>query len=64
MFSLEEQDREDALKQAKSRAKEDAIEAGADAATVEIIDLEEIPLSYLPGNAVRFKVQAAGDLDV
>lgn len=64
IFSLEEQDREDALEQAKSQARQDAIQAGADAATVEIIDLEEIPLSYLPGNAVRFKVQAAGDLDV
>jgi N-methylhydantoinase A/oxoprolinase/acetone carboxylase beta subunit len=62
VFSLEERSRDEALEEAKSRAYDDAVEAGADPQTVEVVDLEEIPLSYLPGNAVRFKVQAAGDL--
>ena len=29
---------------------------------VEILDLEEVPLAYLPGNAVRIKVKALGSL--
>jgi N-methylhydantoinase A/oxoprolinase/acetone carboxylase beta subunit len=62
VFSLDEQPREDALEEAKSFARESAIEAGADPDTIEIVDIEEVPLSYLPGNAVRFSIQAAGDL--
>jgi hypothetical protein len=48
---------------AKAEAKSQAVEAGADADTVEVFDVQEVPLSYLPGNAVRIKVKAAGQLD-
>jgi N-methylhydantoinase A/oxoprolinase/acetone carboxylase beta subunit len=64
VFSLDDQPREEALAEAKRLARQDAVEAGADPDTVEIVDLEEVPLSYLPGNAVRLRVQAAGDLRV
>lgn len=64
VFSLDDQPREEALAEAKRLARQDAVEAGADPETVEIVDLEEVPLSYLPGNAVRLRVQAAGDLRV
>ena len=37
--------------------------AGADAATVEIVEVDEIPLTYLPSNALRVRVKAAGDLE-
>ena len=30
--------------------------------TVEIIDVEDVPLQYYPGNTNRVKVKAAGDL--
>ena len=30
--------------------------------TVEIIDVEDVPLQYYPGNTCRVKVKAAGDL--
>jgi len=39
-----------------------AVAAGADPATVEVVDLEEIPVSYLPGTAVRVRAKAVGDL--
>jgi hypothetical protein len=29
---------------------------------VEIVEVEEIPLAYLPGNAVRIRVKAVGAL--
>jgi hypothetical protein len=38
------------------------VRAGAAAETVEIVEVEEIPLAYLPSNAVRFRVKAAGSL--
>jgi hypothetical protein len=27
-----------------------------------VVDFQEIPIAYLPGNAVRMKAKAAGDL--
>ncbi|MBE3596241.1 MAG: hydantoinase/oxoprolinase family protein [Hydrogenibacillus sp.] len=62
LFSLEQQKREEALQEAKHEAMDAAIKAGADPDRVEIIDIEEIPLAYLPGNAVRIKVKAAGSI--
>ena len=37
-------------------------QAGAVRDTVEIIDVEDVPLQYYPGNTCRVKVKAAGDL--
>jgi N-methylhydantoinase A/oxoprolinase/acetone carboxylase beta subunit len=62
IFSLEAQSRDDALNTAKSEATERAVSAGADADTIEIVDVEEVPLAYLPGNATRIMVKAVGDL--
>ena len=39
-----------------------AIKAGANESSVEVIDFEEIYLAYMPGNAVRLRVKAAGEL--
>ena len=30
--------------------------------SVEIVDVEDVPLAYLPGNATRVRVKAVGDL--
>ncbi|WP_435064139.1 hydantoinase/oxoprolinase N-terminal domain-containing protein [Halobaculum sp. EA56] len=63
IYSLDDQSRDEALDDAKSEAVSKAVKAGADEGTVDIVDIEEVPLSYLPGNAVRMKVKAAGELD-
>lgn len=63
VFSLEGRTREQVLEEAKHTAWERAIAAGATPDSVEILDVEEIPLAYLPGNAVRIRVKAAGSLD-
>ncbi|ELZ63685.1 N-methylhydantoinase (ATP-hydrolyzing) A [Haloferax prahovense DSM 18310] len=63
IYSLDEMDREEAIQHAKDEATDNALAAGADADSVDIVDVEEVPLSYLPGNAVRIKVKAAGALD-
>ena len=54
--------REQALAQVKAEAVELAVNAGAVRESVEIIDVEDVPLQYYPGNTCRVKVKAAGDL--
>ena len=62
IFSLVTLSREEVLRQAKEEATHKAVAAGANPATVEIVDVEEVPLAYLPGNAIRIMVKAVGDL--
>lgn len=62
VYALEGLTREQALNSAKAEATAKAIEAGADPETVVIVDVEDVPLTYLPGNATRIRVKAVGDL--
>jgi N-methylhydantoinase A/oxoprolinase/acetone carboxylase beta subunit len=62
IFSLDEYTRDEAMETARRMAHDEAVRAGADPATVEIVDVHEVPLAYLPGNATRIRVRAAGDL--
>jgi N-methylhydantoinase A/oxoprolinase/acetone carboxylase beta subunit len=62
IYSLDDQSRDEALEDAKAEAAANAVEAGAGEDAVDVVDIEEVPLSYLPGNAVRIKVKAAGEL--
>ena len=62
VFSLAEMSRDEALAEAKTEATDRAVSAGAQANTIEIVDVEEVPLAYLPGNATRIMVKAVGDL--
>ena len=62
IFSLAEFSRDEALDQAKQEATDRAVNAGAAAKSVDIVDVEEVPLAYLPGNATRIMVKAVGDL--
>jgi N-methylhydantoinase A/oxoprolinase/acetone carboxylase beta subunit len=64
VVALEGQTREQALTLVKREAVERAVAAGADPETVKIVDVEDIPLVYLPSNAVRMRVKAVGDLNV
>lgn len=54
--------RQEALAQAKQEAIELAVAAGAIRETVEIIEVEDVPLAYYAGNTNRVKIKAAGDL--
>ena len=62
VFSLEGRSRDDALAEAKREATDKAVAAGAVAGTVDIVDVEEVPLAYLPSSATRIRVKAVGDL--
>jgi N-methylhydantoinase A/oxoprolinase/acetone carboxylase beta subunit len=62
LINYDEIPREQALAQAKADAVEMAVKAGAIRETVEIIEVEDVPLAYYPGNTNRVKIKAAGDL--
>ena len=62
VFSLDGISRDAALSEAKREAGEKAVAAGAAAETVEVVDVEEVPLAYLPSSATRIRVKAVGDL--
>lgn len=64
VFSLDKLSREEALDQAKEEAVEKAKRAGAEEKTISVVDVEEVPLAYLPSNAVRIRVKAVGDLAI
>ncbi len=62
VFDITAKGRDAVIEDVKNAAKAEAVKAGADEATVEVVELEEIPLAYLPSNAIRFRVKAVGDL--
>ncbi|MBQ9931334.1 MAG: hydantoinase/oxoprolinase family protein, partial [Firmicutes bacterium] len=62
LIDYNEVPREEALAKARAEAIELAVDAGAIRETVEIIDAEDVPLQYYPGNTARVKIKAAGDL--
>lgn len=64
VFSLAEMPRDEAVDRAKKEAIERAIAAGADQDSTHVVDVEDVPLAYLPGNATRIRVKAVGDLGV
>jgi len=61
-FSYEQTSREKAIQITSEEAKQRAITAGADPGTIEIVEIEEIAMPYLPGNAVKIRVKAVGKL--
>mgnify|MGYP000656179686 CR=1 FL=1 len=64
VYALADIGREQALADARERAIDSAVAAGAARDTVEIVDVEDVPLAYLPGNATRVRVKAVGELHV
>ena len=64
IFAVDGTSRESVLDEAKQEAIDKAVSAGARPGTVEIYDVEEVPIAYLPGNATRIRVKAVGDLQL
>jgi N-methylhydantoinase A/oxoprolinase/acetone carboxylase beta subunit len=57
-----EMTREAAIAAAEAQAVERAVMSGADRASLQIVDVEDMPLAYLPGNALRVRVRVAGEM--
>lgn len=62
VYALADLPREQALADAREQAIGRAVEAGAARESVEVVEVEEVPLAYLPSNATRIRVKAVGDL--
>jgi N-methylhydantoinase A/oxoprolinase/acetone carboxylase beta subunit len=64
VYSLAAMSRADAIKDAEEKARASAVAAGAREDTLQVVDVEDVPLAYLPGNATRVHVKVVGDLHV
>ncbi len=62
IYSLDDMTYDEAMSDAKNHATQQAVSAGASRDTVQIVLTEDIPIAYLPGNALLVKVKAAGRL--
>jgi N-methylhydantoinase A/oxoprolinase/acetone carboxylase beta subunit len=54
--------RDEAIGRARSLAEEQAVRAGADPATLGLVEVEDLPLAYLPGNSLRVRVRVVGEI--
>lgn len=62
VYALEGLRREEAIADCSAAAAERAVAAGADPATVEVVEIDEVPLTYVPSNATLVRVKAVGNL--
>jgi N-methylhydantoinase A/oxoprolinase/acetone carboxylase beta subunit len=54
--------RDEAIARARRLAEDKAVEAGADRATLGVVEVEDLPLAYLPGNSLRTRVRVVGEI--
>ena len=54
--------RDEAIARARKLAEEKAVAAGADRATITVVEQEDLPLAYLPGNSLRTRVRVVGEI--
>jgi N-methylhydantoinase A/oxoprolinase/acetone carboxylase beta subunit len=64
VYAIEPGRRDAVVDEAKQEALDRAVAAGASPSTVDIVDFDEVPIPYLPGNATRIRVKAVGDLQL
>jgi N-methylhydantoinase A/oxoprolinase/acetone carboxylase beta subunit len=54
--------RDEAITRARRSAEDKAVAAGADRTTLSVVEVEDLPLSYLPGNSLRTRVRVVGEI--
>jgi N-methylhydantoinase A/oxoprolinase/acetone carboxylase beta subunit len=57
-----EMERDALLAEAERMARERAVAAGAAPDSLKVVDIDSIPMSYMPGRAVRARVRVVGDI--
>ncbi|MDE0669719.1 MAG: hydantoinase/oxoprolinase family protein [bacterium] len=62
VYSYDSSSRDECLDDARARAVEAAVRAGADADRVRVSSVTEVPMTYVPGQGCRVMVKAAGPL--
>lgn len=54
--------RDEAIARARRQAEARAVAAGADPGRLKVVEVEDLPLAYLPGNALRTRVRVVGEI--
>jgi len=54
--------RDEAIARARQAAEDKAVAAGADRTTLAVVEVEDLPLAYLPGNSLRTRVRVVGEI--
>jgi N-methylhydantoinase A/oxoprolinase/acetone carboxylase beta subunit len=54
--------RDEAITRARQLAEAQAASAGADPRTLTTVEVEDLPLAYLPGNSLRVRVRVVGEI--
>jgi N-methylhydantoinase A/oxoprolinase/acetone carboxylase beta subunit len=54
--------RDAAIAEARRIAEQRAVSGGADRTTLQPVEVEDLPLAYLPGNSLRVRVRVIGDI--
>ncbi len=62
IVSYDTTSRNEAIEAAKREAILNAVRAGADAGSIDVLEIEELPVAYLRGGSVRLRVKVAGSL--
>ena len=62
VYSLEQAGREEAIADCSAAAVARAVAAGAEPSSVEVVEIDEVPLAYVPSNATLVRVKAVGNL--
>jgi N-methylhydantoinase A/oxoprolinase/acetone carboxylase beta subunit len=62
IYAIEPGRRDVVVDEARQEAVDRAVAAGAEPHSVSIVDFDEVPIPYLPGNATRIRCKAVGDL--
>jgi len=63
LYVYDEIPRDKSITDATEKARNHATEAGAIASTLDVVDIEEIPLAYAEGNANRVRVKVIGTME-
>ncbi|OWQ83792.1 hydantoinase subunit beta [Roseateles aquatilis] len=63
VMDLDKFSREEAIAIVREAAETRAVAAGAARDTLAVIDVEDVPLAYIGGNATRIRVRVVGDLN-
>lgn len=59
---LEPAHRKERLDRLRQDVVDEAVAAGANRPTTEVVEIDETPLAYMPGHQVRVRMRAVGDL--
>jgi N-methylhydantoinase A/oxoprolinase/acetone carboxylase beta subunit len=54
--------RDEAIATARRAAEDNAVAAGAARDTLDLVEVEDLPLAYMPGNSLRVRIRVVGDV--